>query len=262
MDDCVYARDNGLPNNCATPSGPNPNPSRMCACGSLREAYCSTPVEPPNTAFYKAIYPTAGTTGVSLTPTFSWEANTTGIAYNNLYVSQTCDYDAATGQWFDHVPLGSRTQTLTTPLQPSKTYYWNIYGTGGSAGTKGLGCVSFVTTVSAPPECTTDSACSADKKCESNKCVAVICITGAPVCKKYVVSNHACVLQNDADGTVCTTDKSCVSGVCTLIPNEANACWGNLGTGANAGRCYDCNGDGVINILDFSCFAKRWREKI
>ncbi len=41
---------------------------------------------------------------------------------------------------------------------------------------------------------------------------------------------------------------------------QVNACWGNAdGLG---GRCYDCNGDNTINILDFACFASHWLEEV
>lgn len=48
----------------------------------------------------------------------------------------------------------------------------------------------------------------------------------------------------------------------TTGSNEANVCWGNGGAGTNAGRCYDCNGDGTVNILDFSCFRLNWLKPV
>lgn len=65
--------------------------------------------------------------------------------------------------------------------------------------------------------------------------------------------------------SLCTNDSSCPSGqVCQsgscVAPAEASRCWGN--TDGVGGKCYDCNGDHVINILDFSCFANRWQQNI
>lgn len=192
---------------------------QRCGLYYLNTPECTAPPPPPPATYYKAISPIGGTAVSSLTPTFNWEANTTGINYNNVYVSQnsSCDYDPATGQWLDHVPLTSRQATFPNPLLPNTTYYWNIYG-DGPAGIHGAGCQSFKTPVA--PECTGDSQCSADKKCENNKCVAVTCTATPPACKKYVVANHACELQNLADGTVCQTTSgaagTCSAGVCNL----------------------------------------------
>ena len=95
----------------------------------------------------------------------------------------------------------------------------------------------------------TDGCTEVGGSCGSSSC------TTTDVCKTAAVVNNVCTVTNKADSTACTTtaitDGTCQAGVCTTKANEANACWGNLG--AN-GRCYDCNGDGVINVLDFSCF--------
>lgn len=45
----------------------------------------------------------------------------------------------------------------------------------------------------------------------------------------------------------------------TQSGGEAEACWGNQGSD---GRCYDCNGDSEINILDFSCFSSNWLKDV
>lgn len=71
-------------------------------------------------------------------------------------------------------------------------------------------------TIAAAPECTTDSGCPDAKKCVSNACVAVICPTAAPECKSNIIANHACTVQNAANGTVCgTAGSTCQNGVCT-----------------------------------------------
>lgn len=46
----------------------------------------------------------------------------------------------------------------------------------------------------------------------------------------------------------------------TSAATAVSKCWGNPdGVG---GRCYDCNGDATINILDFSCFRKNWMQTV
>ncbi len=42
-------------------------------------------------------------------------------------------------------------------------------------------------------------------------------------------------------------------------PISSATCQGNAGSSAT---CFDCNGDGVINILDFSCFAKFYNQNV
>lgn len=77
--------------------------------------------------------------------------------------------------------------------------------------TKG-GCVTS-------PECTIDTQCADDKKCNAGKCEQVICTT-SPECKTNVIVNHVCNLQNVVDGTACTsvTGGVCAGGVCTALP--------------------------------------------
>lgn len=64
----------------------------------------------------------------------------------------------------------------------------------------------------------------------------------------------------------CTNDsecrpsgKICRAGLCAT-PGEVDKCWGEAG--GKGGRCYDCNGDGTVNILDFSCFSIHWLENL
>lgn len=57
--------------------------------------------------------------------------------------------------------------------------------------------------------------------------------------------------------TSAETAFSQVRNFTTAGSSEANTCWGN--GGAN-GKCYDCNGDGVINVLDFSCFRANYTK--
>lgn len=103
-----------------------------------------------------------------------------------------------------------------------------------------------------------------------NGCTAVGASCGGSTCSGSTpdACGSRCVnLKTDDDncGTCshkCSQDQTCTLGICAKSTTEVNACWGNGGAGTNAGRCYDCNGDGAINILDFSCFAKHWREKI
>lgn len=128
-------------------------------------------------------------------------------------------------------------------------------GTACGATGSGNTCQNGVCTV--PVECDTDAKCSDDKKCTNNKCVTPACSPDPGVCQTAEYKNHACSLKSKADGTACKTDKVCSNGAC--VASEVNACWGNQGTN---GKCYDCNGDGVVNILDFSCFQKHWLENV
>lgn len=104
---------------------------------------------------------------------------------------------------------------------------------------------------SAPPTCTVDSDCPAGQVCASQVCALpenthLECSAPNQTCGRYVGKG------DNQDG--CTTiGSTCSRGT------EAASCQGNKGEN---GRCYDCNGDGEINILDFSCFAKRWLERI
>lgn len=77
------------------------------------------------------------------------------------------------------------------------------------------------------------------------------CAAGGFSCKKVAGAGE------NKDG--CTA----VGAECATIPSrpkgQVDACWGNAGSD---GKCYDCNGDGEINILDFSCFAKHWLNNV
>lgn len=112
-----------------------------------------------------------------------------------------------------------------------------------------LGCVNGKCASVTGAGNNTDGCTEAGSSCGSSSC------TTTDVCKTAAVVNNVCTVTNKADSTACATTTitggTCQAGVCTTKANEANTCWGNLG--AN-GRCYDCNGDGMINVLDFSCF--------
>ncbi|MCL4398003.1 hypothetical protein M1403_03175 [Patescibacteria group bacterium] len=146
------------------------------------------------------------------------------------------------------------------------------------AGNNGSGACAYKTGAESNADgCTTDAAsctvstCTGNTQCpdtqqctNSQQCVDVCPATSdQDVCKTYTASNHACTITNITDGTTCTTADNqagtCQSGACTVSSSEADACWGNNGTN---GRCYDCNGDGVINVLDYSCFIQVWDKNV
>lgn len=98
-------------------------------------------------------------------------------------------------------------------------------------------------TTTATPTCV-DSQCPTGQACFSGSCKAYhLGCTSSNVCSRIEgagSNTQGCV----ASGQVCG--------------GELGSCWGNEGTN---GRCIDCNGDGTINILDFSCLACNWSEK-
>lgn len=60
-------------------------------------------------------------------------------------------------------------------------------------------------------------------------------------------------------GSDSATADSSIQSFTTGGSNQMNACWGN---GGADGTCVDCNGDGVINVLDFSCFASLYTKPV
>lgn len=110
------------------------------------------------------------------------------------------------------------------------------------------GCTTTGTACTKP--CTVDSDCGSGKVCAESACVN-------PNLSRLGCSNSTCVRKNGAGNN--TENCTSVGASCTSTVDEATTCQGNSGSN---GKCYDCNGDGVVNILDFSCFRKRWLEKI
>lgn len=101
--------------------------------------------------------------------------------------------------------------------------------------------------------CTSDSNCTPPLVCANQKCVEpsnshLACVSNA--CARVIGSG------SNTDGCI-TAGKECTTQI-----NEPNACWGNGGVGTTAGRCYDCNGDGEVNILDFSCFRAKYQQNV
>lgn len=96
----------------------------------------------------------------------------------------------------------------------------------------------------------TASTCPAALVCAQNGCVD-------PAATHLGCQNGVCIRFRGAGNNTdsCTTLGSSCSGTTT----EVDSCWGNEGKKLS---CMDCNGDGVVNILDFTCFQKRYGEKI
>lgn len=67
--------------------------------------------------------------------------------------------------------------------------------------------------------------------------------------------DNACAAVSGGGGN----KDGCTTARASCGANEVNACWDNKG--AN-GKCYDCDGNGVINVLDFSCFQKHWLKNV
>lgn len=244
----------GLPRpNCAYNSSTGqPQGPANCNCGLLNKTYCQSTTPPPSGggASFTATYPTGGVVIDSLTPTFAWTANTTGLNYNCLNVhTDQCQTPISS---LSRCPsLSDRSWKETTPLAANTTYYWVIYGQPGWPA-PGSGCQSFKTGAAATPPPVTQQFFG----CVNKTCAVVAGATA---------NANGCTA---AGGTCCSAGSDCGSDqVCdtTKTPNicsvtgEVGSCWGNEGEN---GRCYDCNGDGAINILDFSCFAKKWLQNI
>ncbi|MBI3559069.1 hypothetical protein HY085_01620 [Candidatus Gottesmanbacteria bacterium] len=201
---------------------------------------------------------------------WSWNKTYATVSYANVYVwkdpNRTGNADAqaaAGGSDLSSVKVSD----FSPALAANTKYYVKVNPNGYSSpdpakyqcmddATKNW---TFTTGAGTILECTTDAQCADDKKCDltTNKCVVPVCSPAPGVCQTAQYKNHACSLANKADGTACETNKVCSAGVC--VNSEVNACWDNKGVN---GKCYDCNGDGTINILDFSCFQKHWLENV
>lgn len=198
-----------------------------------------------------------------------------GACGNTCTSAQTCTAGVCT----------TTTTTCTTGQTACGNVCKNLQTDSSNCGACGNACATGQTCtnggcVTSTVTCTTDAQCSTGQVCAENSCVAtsqqrIVCVvnkTGTGACERRKgTGNNApgCDVTGKTCTMSCTTDNDCLipelvcsNKVCVTKSDETNTCWGNLGTGTNAGRCYDCNGDGVINILDFSCFAKRWREQV
>lgn len=105
------------------------------------------------------------------------------------------------------------------------------------------------------------NACTAGQTCTNGACGTTNqCPTGQTACSGVCKNLQTDAANCGACGTACTSTQTCSSGVCTATgSNEVNSCWGNGGTN---GKCYDCNGDGEVNILDFSCFRSKYLQNV
>jgi len=103
--------------------------------------------------------------------------------------------------------------------------------------------------------CTAVGASCGTTACNSTNC-SVGCCSGN-TCVLWANQNANTCGTGGAACAACGAGKTCsASGVCqTGSSSQADACWGNNGTD---GKCLDCNGDGTINVLDFSCFRIRY----
>lgn len=116
------------------------------------------------------------------------------------------------------------------------------------------------------------NACASGQTCTSGQCVIAA--------THFVCQNQTCTQVtgaganangcSSAGGTCCASSSDCGTGqtcdasqtpnVCTTnASNEVLACQGN---GGNNGKCFDCNGDGVINMLDFACFRAKYGSPV
>ena len=105
---------------------------------------------------------------------------------------------------------------------------------------------------------TSCGSCTTDNDCLLKALVCVNDSCGDPSSSHLGCgTNSTCVRKSGAGSN--TDSCTAVGGTCGTTTNEVNACWGNGGT---SGKCYDCNGDGEVNILDFSCFRNKYSQNV
>jgi hypothetical protein len=131
----------------------------------------------------------------------------------------------------------------------------------GSCKAYHLGCGSSNTCVKTEGSGDNTEGCATLNATCAASCEDVVCSTGQSCfngsCKAYhlgCTSSNVCAkLEGPGSNTggCSVADQWCGGEVMTQ-------CWGKGGVN---GRCMDCNGDGVINILDFSCLSCNWKKK-
>lgn len=106
---------------------------------------------------------------------------------------------------------------------------------------------------------TCGNACATGKVCSSGVCTTNCTGTTPDYCGTSCTNKQTDSVNCGSCGVVCPAGQTCSAGVCGGGSSEINSCWGNSGVN---GRCYDCNGDGTVNALDFACFRARFAETI
>jgi len=232
-------------------------------------------------------------------PTFFWDYDTTYSSAVTGVVVYLFDKDptaggvaakystvapAGAGASFKSVPLS---QFGITSLLPNKQYWWMVNVNSYSSPDPKYACMKTATfTTGTGTNCTstpaTPDACgitctniqidsnncgACGKVCQSGQtCSSGVCTVGASCTTGQTACSTGCKnLQTDSSncgscGRACTTGQTCVSGACSVsTTDEVNACWGNGGVN---GKCYDPNGDGEVNILDFSCMRSVYSQTL
>lgn len=105
-----------------------------------------TTVPPPPGAF-TLIAPANGATGVSATPTYSWNASGNAAGYT-LQVSTSNVFASFV---VDQSGIASTSAAPATVLAYSTTYYWRVYAVNASGSTLALGAPLSFTTQASPP---------------------------------------------------------------------------------------------------------------
>ncbi len=130
-------------------------------------------------------------------------------------------------------------------------------GYGNCDGDVSNGCETPLNTTANCGTC--GNACTTGQVCSSGVCTTTCSGSTPDLCGTTCTNKQTDSNNCGTCGNICSSGQSCVNGQCTSVSNEVNSCWGNGGVN---GACYDCNGDGAINILDFSCFAKVYSKNV
>ncbi len=133
------------------------------------------------------------------------------------------------------------------------------FALGGIVAVLGLAFVLFVTILRVQDiRTTTNPGTQAADSCFDN-CFKNIKPGNGTYCRTYCENPPTATPTPNPTGTETPTP----TPTGTPVPGEGtqiDRCWGS--SDGLGGRCYDCDGNGEINILDFTCFRNNWQKTI
>jgi hypothetical protein len=182
------------------PDETQPPGSKKGRCGLYyyNEPNCTATT--PETTFYRAKSPIGGATVTTLTPTFTWDADTTGINYNNICVGADSSCNGLNCSWNPSLSARSYVLPAAAGLTYNTTYYWVLYG-DGPAGIHGTGCQNFKT----------GAAPQAFYSCQNGTCAVAAGATA---------NTNGCTTT----GGTCCTSTSCPTGQTCSTAVSPNVC--------------------------------------